>query len=90
MRRLLPRFEAAFEKAGIPCFNVTGIYYGENHMWNIAQIDGRCCGSTPPQTGAATDSSAIFRFALEYLDEDKYQWDDSIVQVLTGSGGSGE
>lgn len=29
------------EKAGIPCVNVTGSYYGENHMWNCARIDGQ-------------------------------------------------
>lgn len=29
------------EKAGIPCVNVTGSYYGENHMWNCALIDGQ-------------------------------------------------
>lgn len=30
-----------FEKAGIPCLNATGSCQGENHMWNIAQIDGQ-------------------------------------------------
>lgn len=29
------------EKAGIPCINVTGSYYGENHMWNCAYLDGQ-------------------------------------------------
>ena len=29
------------EKAGIPCVNVTGSSYGENHMWNCARIDGQ-------------------------------------------------
>ena len=26
-----------FEKAGILCYNVTGVYFGENHMWNAAR-----------------------------------------------------
>ena len=29
------------EKVGIPCVNVTGSYYSENHMWNCARIDGQ-------------------------------------------------
>ena len=79
-----------FEKAGIPCFNVTGIYYGENHMWNIAQIDGRWLWFDATSDRGSDGQFGYLRFALEYLDEDKYQWDYSIVQALTGSGGSGE
>lgn len=29
-----------FEKAGLQCFNVSGKLYEEDHMWNIALIDG--------------------------------------------------
>ena len=29
-----------FEHAGIPCYNVTGKYFSEPHMWNVAQLDG--------------------------------------------------
>lgn len=29
------------EKADIPCVNVTGSYFSENHMWNCAYIDGQ-------------------------------------------------
>lgn len=29
-----------FEKAGIPCLNVSGVSYREYHMWSYARIDG--------------------------------------------------
>lgn len=32
--------KALFTKAGIECITVVGISKGEDHMWNIAQIDG--------------------------------------------------
>ncbi len=72
-----------FEKAGIPCFNVTGIYYGENHMWNIAQIDGRWLWFDATSDRGSDGQYGFLRFALEDLDRDKYQWDESSVQELT-------
>ena len=34
-------FQLLLEQAGIPCVTVTGQLGGENHMWNLAQIDGQ-------------------------------------------------
>lgn len=33
-------FNLLCQEAGIPCWNVTGIGAGEEHMWNCARIDG--------------------------------------------------
>lgn len=35
-------FQDICTKAGIPCYYVTGISKGQNHAWNIVNIDGRC------------------------------------------------
>ena len=32
--------QALFEEAGIPCHLVTGSWNGENHMWNVARLNG--------------------------------------------------
>ena len=29
-----------YEKAGIPCYTVSGTFGSENHMWNLALLDG--------------------------------------------------
>lgn len=34
-------FQLLLEQAGIPCITVTGSLGGENHMWNLARIDGQ-------------------------------------------------
>ncbi len=72
-----------FEKAGIPCFNVTGVYYGEYHMWNIACLDGRWLWFDATSDRGSDGQFGFLRFALEDLDRDKYQWDESSVQELT-------
>ena len=72
-----------FEKAGIPCFNVSGIYYGEYHMWNIASLDGRWLWFDATSDRGSDGQYGFLRFALEDLDRDKYQWDESFVQELT-------
>ena len=33
-------FQLLLEQAGIPCITVSGKMGGENHMWNLAQVDG--------------------------------------------------
>ncbi|MCI5753092.1 MAG: hypothetical protein MR033_00425 [Clostridiales bacterium] len=42
-----------FEKVGIPCFNVTGSYFRENHMWNYVILDGKgyYCDATADRGG---------------------------------------
>lgn len=71
-----------FEKAGIPCFNVTGVYYGEYHMWNIACLDGRWLWFDATSDRGSDGQFGYLRFALDQLDTDKYQWNDADVQAL--------
>lgn len=71
-----------FEKAEIPCFNVTGVYYGEYHMWNIACLDGRWLWFDATSDRGSDGQFGYLRFALDQLDTDKYQWNDADVQAL--------
>lgn len=71
-----------FEKAGIPCFNVTGVYYGEYHMWNIACLDGRWLWFDATSDRGSDGQFGYLRFALDQLDTDKYQWNDADMQAL--------
>lgn len=71
-----------FEKAGIPCFNVSGVYYGEYHMWNIASLDGRWLWFDATSDRGSDGQYGYLRFALEELDGSKYQWDETSVQEL--------
>lgn len=32
--------QALFERAGIPCYTVSGVANGEDRLWNVAKIDG--------------------------------------------------
>lgn len=72
-----------FEKVGIPCFNVTGVYYGEYHMWNIACLEGRWLWFDATSDRGSDGQFGFLRFALDQLDADKYQWNDSDIQALT-------
>ena len=72
-----------FEKAGIPCYNVTGTCQGENHMWNIARIDGRWLWFDATMDRGSTGEFGFLRFALTELDKNKYQWnEDSLADLL--------
>ena len=73
-----------FEKAGIPCFNVTGKYFGENHMWNIALLDGQWLWFDATSDRGSTGEFGFLRFALTELDSTKYTWDQEQVQWLIG------
>ena len=71
-----------FEKAGIPCYNVTGTYFGENHMWNVALLDGKWlwCDATADRGNSL--EFGLRHFALEELDATQYQWDESLIAPL--------
>ena len=71
-----------FERAGIPCFNVSGVYYGEYHMWNIARINGQWLWFDSTSDRGSDGRFGFLRFALEQLDPDKYQWDIAEMQSL--------
>ena len=73
-----------FEKVGIPCFNVTGKYFGENHMWNIALLDGQWLWFDATSDRGSTGEFGFLRFGLTELDGTKYSWDQDEVQWLIG------
>ena len=73
-----------FEKAGIPCYNVTGKYFNENHMWNIALLDGQWLWFDATADRGSTGEFGFLRFGLTELDGTKYTWDQEQVQWLIG------
>ena len=73
-----------FEKAGIPCCNVTGKYFNENHMWNIALLDGQWLWFDATADRGSTGEFGFLRFGLTELDSTKYAWDQEQVQWLNG------
>ncbi|MGM9586504.1 MAG: transglutaminase domain-containing protein [Candidatus Limivicinus sp.] len=74
-----------FEKAGIPCYNVTGTCQGENHMWNIARIDGQWLWFDATMDRGSTGEYGFLRFALAELDKSKYQWNEDTLAALLDS-----
>lgn len=71
-----------FNKAGIPCCNVTGKYFTEYHMWNIACLDGEWLWFDAAVDRGNVPEYGFLRFALTELDGTKYKWDDSTVKPL--------
>lgn len=71
-----------FEKAGIPCYNVSGSSMGENHMWNIAFLDGQWLWFDATVDRGNSGEYGFLRFALEELDPAKYHWDSSDINML--------
>ena len=78
-----PFREAAllFEQVGITCYNVTGKCSRENHMWNIARIDGQWLWFDATSDRGLTPDS-FRQFALTELDTERYTWEQSWVDVL--------
>lgn len=66
--------ELLFEKAGIPCFHMTGKCFRENHMWNLAKVDGKWLWFDVTSDRGISPPSAFRQFAREELDEKRYQW----------------
>ncbi len=73
-----------FEMAGIECYNVTGSYFSENHMWNIADIGGQWLWFDATSDRGMSPEYGFLRFALTQLDTAKYSWDTTSVDILTG------
>lgn len=71
-----------FEKVGIPCFNVTGKYFSENHMWNIALLDGQWLWFDATSDRGSTGEFGFLRFGLTELDGTKYTWNQEQLQWL--------
>lgn len=65
-----------FEQAGIPCYTVTGTFGGENHMWNIAQLDGQWLWFDATADRSASPQYQPRHFAQAEL-EGRYTWDSA-------------
>lgn len=71
-----------FEKLGIPCYTVSGKYFRENHMWNLAQLDGEWLWFDATSDRGNSSKYGFLRFALLELDEVKYHYEESDIQQL--------
>lgn len=71
-----------YEKIGIPCYNVTGKYFGENHMWNLAKLDGEWLWFDVTSDRGNSSEYGFLRFALTELDGTKYQYKERDVSQL--------
>ena len=71
-----------FEKAGIPCYTVSGRMGSEYHMWNIAYLDGawRYFDATSDR-GRADYWFNYFNVSADQLT--RYMWDQRFVTLLT-------
>ena len=76
--------QVLFEKAGIPCFTVSGKMGSENHMWNIAYLNGKWC-----YFDATSDRGrAAYGFQYFGVDADaltRYVWNTAWIDLLTAS-----
>lgn len=70
-----------FEKAGIPCYNVTGNYFGESHMWNTAYLDGAWLWFDATSDRGASQEQGFRHFALKELDP-VYEWRQEDAELL--------
>lgn len=67
-----------FEKAGIPCTTVVGTAQGENHAWNLVQLDGEyyymdtTWGNSQYIYRGADDSSEMQGAGQKYIDYDYF------------------
>lgn len=73
-----------FEKAGIPCVTVSGVSSGENHMWDLAFLDGEW------RYFDATSDRGMQRFGFRKFGVTAdgltgYTWDEAWVQRLAES-----
>ena len=71
-----------FQKAGIPCYTVSGSLHGEYHMWDIAYLDGEWMYFD------ATADRGRAGYWFNYFSVDAtqlagYEWDRGWVQRLT-------
>lgn len=75
-----------FEKAGIRCYNVTGISLNQNHMWNIALLDELWLWFDATAGRGSSLQYGLRYFALESLDTQRYTWsEESVAELCTGA-----
>ena len=70
-----------FEQVGIPCYTVIGTSGGENHMWNIARLDGQWLWFDATADRGMSPQFEFRHFAQEELDP-RYSWDASQLDQL--------
>ena len=71
-----------FEKAGILCYNVSGYHFQENHMWNVALIDGTWLWFDATADRGSSSEFGFRHFALENPDEAQYKWNEEYISPL--------
>lgn len=71
-----------FEKAGIRCYNVSGSYFRENHMWIIAFIDGEQLWFDATAGRGSSVRFGLSHFAMKDLDASQYQWNEERIAPL--------
>lgn len=72
-----------YEKAGIPCYTVSGKYFQENHMWNVALLDGEWLWFDATTDRGNSSQYGFLRFALTELDGTKYRYRPEDAEALT-------
>ena len=72
-----------FEQAGIPCYTVSGKSGSENHMWNIARLDGQWLWFDATADRGMSPQFELRHFAREELDA-QYSWDSTQLDQLLG------
>lgn len=63
-----------FSQVDIPCYNVTGVFGSENHMWNIAYLDNQWLWFDATADRGASHHLELRHFARKTLDE-RASWD---------------
>ena len=69
------------EQEGIFCFNMTGKCYSEDHMWNLARLDGQWLFLDATADRGVKPEIGFKYFALEELPE-QYNWDSAQIDPL--------
>lgn len=71
-----------FEKADVPCFTLSGKYFSENHMWNLARLEGEWLWFDATADRGVSPSFGFRHYAMEKLDETQYQWEPDRAELL--------
>ena len=61
---------------------MTGKCYSENHMWNIARIEGQWLWFDATSDRGITSPDSFRQFALTELDPERYTREQSWVDVI--------
>lgn len=71
-----------FEKADIPSFTLSGKYFNENHMWNLARVEGEWLWFDATADRGVSPSFGFRHYAMKELDESQYQWEPDRAELL--------